>query len=86
MNAEGVEVNIAASVDNTFDTVEWQAVAAGLRAEQWRGDIGQGTEISWYNAKARSRSQRESLEQTPVSDKAALRINQKVSTALGRNQ
>jgi hypothetical protein len=70
---------VVAVVDNTFDTIRWEALRTDASMEEWLRDVGSGTHIAWYNRKARSRGQIEKLNEMRVPDRAAERITNLVS-------
>ena len=72
--SDGTEMVLEAYIDNTFDAVSWRKVPNTVRLAQWRKDIGAGTQIQWYNKKARSRKQIEALGNTGVSETSKARI------------
>jgi hypothetical protein len=82
--SDGTRVALTAHVDNTFDTVRWEAVPAGTSLSGWLGDVGRGTEIAWYNRVARSPEQSAGLRACRVSDAARDRIRRQVGAALRR--
>jgi hypothetical protein len=80
--AGGKTIVLSALVDNTFDSVKWEAVPAGTKLEAWLNDTGSGAQIDWYNRMARSREQIEALAGTPVGTGASNRIRSLVGRAL----
>lgn len=64
----GTTVNLAAEVDNTFDSVTWREIPEGIEADRWIDETGSGAQIDWYNQKARSREQIDALRAIPVGD------------------
>jgi hypothetical protein len=75
--AGGAKV-LTAEVDNTFDFVLWEDVPEGTIASEWTDDIGEGTQIRWYNRQARSVEQLAALRAVEVSAAAAARIRRQV--------
>ncbi len=80
--SDGTETVLEAYIDNTFDVVFWRKVSNTLRLAQWRNDIGAGTQIRWYNKKAQSHKQMESLGNTLVVDGSKTRIRRMIFEAL----
>lgn len=73
---------LSARVDNTFDSVQWQSLLPGTSQDSWLRDVGAGTQITWYNRKARSQSQSDALRTTKVTSEARERILGQVSARL----
>jgi len=78
----GGTVHVVANVDNTYDTLDWSSLPAPVSTEEWLADVGTGTEVDWYNAVARSESEREALRDTPVPEAAVSRIRGLMREAL----
>ena len=75
---------LEAVVDNTFDSVSWYPLPAETSRSGWLADTGSGTQIDWYNRKARSQEQLDALIATEVTPAAASRIRLQVQEALER--
>lgn len=79
---DGTLKPFVANVDNTFDSLRWQEVEDGISPEQWRSDVGKGTQILWYNQTARSGAQLEALEGIEVGGKAERRIQRLINDSI----
>jgi hypothetical protein len=79
---DGSRIVLAAGVDNTFDVIRWEPVAAGTARTDWLRDIGTGSTINWYNDVARSPEQLYSVRACEISRAAAERIRHQVDAAL----
>jgi len=69
-------------VDNTFNIVDWTEIAARVEKAVWQKDYGNGTQVEWYNNKARSKSQIQELNMIIVSNAVKERIEEMVNKAL----
>ena len=79
---DGARVVLAARVDNTFDSLHWEAAPMGLTWSEWLADIGSGSEVRRYVNVARSKDQATSLGAGEVPDAARERIREQVRAAL----
>lgn len=77
--------NLKAYVDNSVDIVEWNKLPSNANKNQWRKDIGSGTQIKWYNRIAHSNSQKNKLNTINVSKDAIQWIENSVSSWLTLN-
>jgi len=77
-----MSIVLAANVDNTFDSLTWEAVPESTELSRWLQNIGTGAQIAWYNQKARSPGQIEALKNTLVGESVKARIQQLVRAAL----
>ena len=78
----GGTIALSARVDNTFDSVQWRSIPAETTQDRWLEDIGAGTQIDWYNERARSWSQLEALRRIPVVPETRERILGQVRSSL----
>ncbi len=82
-NSDGGSVNAVMIVDNSVDIIEWEKVPAGLTMDKWLKDYGEGTQINWYNKKARSKSELEKLKNRSVKETQVRWIEKSVCDWLG---
>jgi hypothetical protein len=73
-NVAGGTLILSAKVDNTFDSVNWEVRTPPVDVHEWRHDIGEGTQIEWYNTQALDESQLDALEAIGVSESTRSRI------------
>jgi hypothetical protein len=78
----GHEVDVIATVDNTFGTLTWQRLQHPEALADWLQDIGSNRHVRWYNATARSPGQHAQLLDTVVPAAAAARIERQVGNWL----
>ena len=82
LNTNGDNIILIAQVDNTFDTLYWQNPPDNFSVENWKQDLGDGTQIDWYNQKAHSSLQKNHVLEISVSDNVSDRINELVLNAV----
>ena len=71
-------VNVILKVDNTFDIVEWNLADNNVTFEQWKLDVGQGSDIKWYNNKSHSADEISRVKSIIVPAQSAIRIKKLV--------
>ena len=64
--SDGSSVNAVVIIDNSVDLVNWEKAPAGFTKERWLNDCGEGTQIEWYNKKARSKDELEKLKSMTI--------------------
>ena len=65
-------------MDNTFDIVEWNLADNNVTFEQWKLDVGQGSDIKWYNNKSHSADEISRVKSIIVPAQSAIRIKKLV--------
>jgi len=75
INTDKQSVVIIFKIDNTFDIVEYFKPNQANFLENWRKDIGHGSQIKWYNKKAHLISEIKQVKNIKVTDIVSSRIN-----------
>lgn len=73
---------IEAIVDNTFESLLWRAAGKEAPDDCWENEIGEGTDINFYNERAKSTEQINNLQGINVGLKSRERIREAVKDAL----
>ena len=69
------------SFDNTFNKVGFRKLREAYQA--WKGDVGNGAQVKWYNSVAHSTMQLNAVKSIEVKDPARQRIEQEILLWLG---
>ena len=75
--ANNKQIEIRFIVDNTFDIIRYETFNANT--VNWLKDIGNGSTIKWYNAKAHSQTEVSDVKNITVSDQTIKRIKKSVT-------
>ncbi len=78
MDFDSNKVCLQCQVDNTFNMIGWKLVPDSALAD-WEQEVGDRTQIEWYNRVIRSDSELQSVRDIVVSDSAAFRIRRAIA-------
>jgi hypothetical protein len=81
INDEGKDLSLVANVDNTFDILTW-SITPEIKKEKWIKEHKGNQSLKWYNGRARSKDEINSVEQIKVGNRAMKRIDKQVSDYL----